>query len=88
MIMPLIIHLQNNLLRCLIAAGFVSGTSPSLFSVQFTTEIPAVLALMFDSMGPGWTFVLIDGIAVLFYLPGMLYVLKVGPKRRLMRASA
>ncbi|KAI4528966.1 MFS general substrate transporter [Schizophyllum commune Tattone D] len=61
----------NNLLRCLIAAGFVS-----------------VLALMFDSMGPGWTFVLIDGIAVLFYLPGMLYVLKVGPKRRLMRASA
>lgn len=61
----------NNLLRCLIAAGFVS-----------------VLALMFDSMGPGWTFVLIDGIAVLFYLPGMFLVLKIGPKRRLMRAGA
>ena len=41
---------------------------------------------MFDSMGPGWTFVLISGIAVLFYVPGLLFVVKVGPKRRLMRA--
>ncbi|KAL1749018.1 major facilitator superfamily domain-containing protein [Schizophyllum fasciatum] len=59
----------------------------NLFRCIIAAVFVSVLALIFDRIGTGWTFVLISGIATLFYFPGMLFVLRVGPKRRLMRAS-
>ncbi|TRM65928.1 major facilitator superfamily domain-containing protein [Schizophyllum amplum] len=68
--------------------GAAVSACNNLLRCVISAALVSVIQLLLDSLGPGWTFVLLGGVCSVLFVPCIWFVLRVGPRWRERRRNA